>query len=110
MSLKYMGVPSYCPHGEYEDKPCDKCEIDRLQLALNQSETECGHLTADLGEAREMIERLRARVAELEAIDYDAIARRMAQVMFETPVSYAISDIKVVDRTREMLGGDDGKT
>jgi hypothetical protein len=41
MSLKYMGVAGYCKHGEYADKPCDKCEVERL----------------------------RARVAELEAIN-----------------------------------------
>lgn len=31
MSLKYMGVPDRCRHGEYTDKLCDKCEIERLR-------------------------------------------------------------------------------
>ena len=31
MTLRYMGVPDRCPHGEYEDRQCDKCEIERLQ-------------------------------------------------------------------------------
>ena len=42
-----------------------KQEIERLTLALNQSETECGHLSADLGEAREMIEQLEKLVIQL---------------------------------------------
>ena len=35
MSLKYMGVTDFCPHGNYEDK-CDKCEIDKLRSALEK--------------------------------------------------------------------------
>lgn len=31
MSLKWAGVPDVCPHGEYKDKQCDKCELDTLR-------------------------------------------------------------------------------
>ena len=40
VSLKYMGVPDYCPHGEYTDKPCDKCEINKLQCRLDAIQRE----------------------------------------------------------------------
>ena len=40
MSLKHMGVPDRCPHGEYADKPCDKCEIERLRARVDELERE----------------------------------------------------------------------
>ena len=68
---------NYASHGnEGVNRTFRRCkelerEIERLQLALNQSETACGHLSADLGEAREEIERLQAR---LQAANAEVIA------------------------------------
>ena len=34
MSLKWLGIPDLCPHGKYQDQPCDKCEIERLKAEI----------------------------------------------------------------------------
>lgn len=34
MSLKWAGIPDRCPHGEYEDKECVRCENERLRTEL----------------------------------------------------------------------------
>jgi hypothetical protein len=61
MSLKYMGVAGYCKHGEYADKPCDKCEVERLREIVSACVEPCGLCD---GKNKE-IERLRAEVFAL---------------------------------------------
>ena len=34
MSLAYMGVPDRCEHGEYQDRKCPLCELERLRDAV----------------------------------------------------------------------------
>ena len=50
MTLRYMGVPDRCPHGEYEDRQCDKCEIERLGRCNEQ-------LSRSHAEVRNILER-----------------------------------------------------
>ena len=59
MTLSYMGVPGRCQHGEYADKPCDKCEIVRLQRRLASAENGIGILRAALTDEQ------RSRVARI---------------------------------------------
>lgn len=57
MSLKYMGVPNRCPHGEYEDR----CKLCDLQRQIDDRNIEIGGLKKDIIRLQDEVKYLRYR-------------------------------------------------
>ena len=70
MTLRYMGVPDFCPHGEYENRQCDKCEIEQLRAEIEQLKRINGQLQYGNG--------------ILLAAVTDEQRRRVARICYET--------------------------